>query len=55
MKTIISVLLLTVSVVSFSQNIDRDVVSAAGDHYESNSASLSWTLGEVASELDIPR
>jgi hypothetical protein len=50
MKTIISSLLLAVSVISFGQNIDRDVVSAAGDHYISNNASLSWTLGEVATE-----
>ena len=50
MKTIISSLLLAVSVISFGQNLDRDVVSAAGDHYESNNASLSWTLGEVATE-----
>jgi hypothetical protein len=50
MKTIISSILLTVSVISFGQNIDRDIVSAAGDHYESNNASVSWTLGEVATE-----
>lgn len=50
MKTLLISLLLTVSALTFGQNIDRDVVSTAGDHYQSNNASLSWTLGEVASE-----
>lgn len=50
MKTLIISLLFTVSAISFGQNIDRDVVGAAGDHYQSNNASISWTLGEVASE-----
>jgi hypothetical protein len=50
MKTIIFPLFLVVSVISFGQNIDRDVVSAAGDNYATSTASLSWTLGEVATE-----
>ena len=50
MKTLIISLLLTVSALSFGQNIDRDVVGAAGDNYETSTASLSWTLGEVATE-----
>ena len=50
MKTLIISLLLTVSAISFGQNIDRDVVGAAGDNYETSTASLSWTLGEVATE-----
>ena len=50
MKTLLISLLFTVPALSFGQNIDRDVVSSAGDNYETSTASLSWTLGEVASE-----
>jgi hypothetical protein len=50
MKTLLISLLLTVSALSFGQNIDRDVVSSAGDNYETSTTSLSWTLGEVATE-----
>jgi len=42
--------ILLFSVVSFGQTIDRDVVSSAGDHFIANSASVSWTIGEVATE-----
>lgn len=50
MKPILFILLATVSVISLGQNIDRDVVSSAGDDYETSTASLSWTLGELATE-----
>jgi hypothetical protein len=32
------------------QTVSPEVVAAAGDYYESANASLSWTLGEVATE-----
>lgn len=33
-----------------SQSIERSVVASAGDYYESANVSLSWTLGEIATE-----
>lgn len=50
MKTLFIPLLLLACAISFGQSIDRDVVSSAGDNYETSIASLSWTLGEVATE-----
>ena len=50
MKTLLISLLLTVSAISFGQSIDQNVVSTAGDQHQSNNASISWTLGEVATE-----
>jgi len=50
MKPLLFPLILMVSAISFGQNIDRNVVSSAGDNYGSTTASLSWTLGEVATE-----
>ena len=50
MKPTIFILLLMASLFSFGQSIDREVVSVAGDDYKSSDASLSWTLGDVATE-----
>ena len=34
----------------FSQSISPDVVAAAGDYFSNGTISISWTLGEVATE-----
>lgn len=49
-----NILLIFVSIlihlVCYSQTIERDVVCNSGDHFENPEASISWTLGEVATE-----
>ncbi|MCD4736625.1 MAG: hypothetical protein K8R53_11320 [Bacteroidales bacterium] len=51
MKSIMIILaeLMIVSVL-FSQSIERDVVASSGDYYETAVGSVSWTLGELATE-----
>jgi hypothetical protein len=34
----------------FSQSISPDVVASAGDYFSNGTISISWTLGEVATE-----
>lgn len=34
----------------FSQSISRSVIASAGDFYSNGSISVSWTLGEIATE-----
>ena len=34
----------------FSQSISPDVVASAGDYFTNGTVSISWTLGEVATE-----
>lgn len=34
----------------FSQSISPDVVASAGDYFSNGTVSISWTLGEVATE-----
>lgn len=52
MKTLI----LTISIFTLStcllvsQSIERDVVASSGDYFEGVDISLSWTLGEIATE-----
>lgn len=33
-----------------AQSIERDVVASSGDYFDNGSVSLSWTLGEIATE-----
>ncbi|MBN1340491.1 MAG: hypothetical protein JXA03_14270 [Bacteroidales bacterium] len=35
---------------SHAQSIERDVVASSGDYFENGGISLSWTLGELATE-----
>ncbi|MCD4696362.1 MAG: hypothetical protein K8S16_09005 [Bacteroidales bacterium] len=51
MKTIISTLIF-MSIISFTytQSIERDVIANSGDYYEGTNVSLSWTVGEIATE-----
>ncbi len=51
MKTkILSILFFATTILCTAQSIERDVVSSSGDYFEGPSASLSWTLGEIATE-----
>jgi len=51
MKTITLATLFTISItLCIAQSIDRDVISSAGDHFQGPNSSLSWTLGEIATE-----
>ncbi len=40
------------SIISFTytQSIERDVIANSGDYYEGTNVSLSWTVGEIATE-----
>ena len=51
MKTkILSVLFFAATILCTAQSIERDVVASSGDYFEGTNASLSWTLGEIATE-----
>lgn len=53
MKTIRNIVLLAVAFSTapgFSQSIERYVVASSGDHFIAGNISLSWTLGELATE-----
>lgn len=46
MKYHLSLLLVSLTIVSFAQSTTPEVVSNGGEYYENSSGSLSWTLGE---------
>ncbi len=48
--TILSIVFFSHAIFCFGQSIERDVVAASGDYYEGANISLSWTLGEIATE-----
>ncbi len=48
--TLLLVVLFTTSIFVNSQSIDRDVLASSGDNFEGPSNSISWTLGEMATE-----
>ena len=51
MKTqILTTLFVVATSLCFSQSIERDVVASSGDYFEGANVSLSWTLGEIATE-----
>lgn len=50
MKRILIVLFLGISASLIGQEIQQDVIAAAGDFKESENLSISWTLGEIAVE-----
>ncbi len=51
MKTLIfSTLFVVTTLFCYSQSIERDVVASSGDYFEGTNVSLSWTLGEIATE-----
>ena len=55
MKTIILTILITTMGMGIliAQSIERDVVASSGDYFEGVDISLSWTLGEIATETYI--
>ena len=51
MKTTSLTLLFIISTIfSFAQSIDREVISSSGDSFEGPNGSVSWTVGEIATE-----
>lgn len=46
MKRIFTIFLLLTAYVTFSQQLSPEVIASAGDHFENDDISLSWTLGE---------
>ena len=51
MKTITLTMLFFINtVLIFAQSIDREVISTSGDYFEGPNSSVSWTLGEIATE-----
>ena len=51
MKTeILLILFFAATILCSAQSIERDVVAGSGDYFEGTNGSLSWTLGEIATE-----
>ncbi len=51
MKTkILTIVFFATIILCHSQTIDRDVVASSGDYFEGPNSSISWTLGEIATE-----
>jgi len=51
MKTqILLIVFLAGVLICSAQSIERDVVASSGDYYEGANISISWTLGEIATE-----
>ncbi len=51
MKTItLTILFFINTVLIFAQSIDREVISTSGDYFEGPNSSVSWSLGEIATE-----
>ena len=47
---IISLITLLVPILINAQSVSPEVISSSGDYFEGPNASLSWTLGEIATE-----
>ncbi len=51
MKTLtLSLLVLLFPFLLMSQSVSPEVISSSGDYFEGSNASISWTLGEIATE-----
>jgi hypothetical protein len=46
MNRIYTIVLVFLTIHAFSQQVSPEVIASAGDHFENNDISLSWTLGE---------
>lgn len=46
MKRVFTFLLILTSVNLYSQQVSPEVIASAGDHFENEDISISWTLGE---------
>lgn len=49
-KIIISLTIILIPFFIAAQSVSPEVISSSGDYYEGVNASLSWTLGEIATE-----
>ncbi|NOX48048.1 MAG: hypothetical protein GXO89_13825 [Chlorobi bacterium] len=47
---ILSIVFLASTLLSNAQSIDRQVLSSSGDYFEGPNSSISWTVGEIATE-----
>ena len=47
MKSFLTLILICLSYLSFSQQASPEIISSAGEHFENGELSLSWTLGET--------
>jgi hypothetical protein len=53
MKRIITLLIILTSFSAVAQQVSPEVIASAGDHFENEDISISWTLGEpVIATLD---
>lgn len=50
MKKLLIVFLIGMPLLTFGQRIDRYVIAAGGEYYETASTNISWTLGELVSD-----
>lgn len=48
--TILSIVFFTTTILCQSQTIDREVVASSGDYFAGPNSSISWTVGEIATE-----
>ncbi len=48
MKALFITILVLISIESYNQSIDRSIVASAGNNVDTETISVSWTLGEVA-------
>ena len=48
--TILSIVFFATTILCHAQTIDRDVVASSGDYFEGPNSSISWILGEIATE-----
>jgi hypothetical protein len=48
--TILSIAFFATTILCHAQSIDRQVVSSSRDYFEGPNSSISWTLGEIATE-----
>jgi len=49
-KVIISLVTLLIPFIITAQSVSPEVISSSGDYYEGVNGSISWTLGEIATE-----
>ncbi|NOX47177.1 MAG: hypothetical protein GXO89_09395 [Chlorobi bacterium] len=49
-KTITILTVMLISLTISAQSVSPEVVASAGDYYENGNLSISWTLGEIATE-----
>ena len=48
--TILSIVFFVTTILCHAQTIDRQVIASSGDYFEGTNSSISWTVGEIATE-----